>query len=82
MCIRDRLTGDMFRKAMEEKAPSILCDSAYQLAAAFSGFYHDCRIIDEPDADKRATWLALAVLTRRALCKHLEVLGIETVENM
>ncbi len=76
------LTGDVFRKAMEEKAPSNLCDSAYQLAAAFSGFYHDCRIIDEPDEQKRASWLALAALTRRALCKHLDVLGIETVENM
>lgn len=76
------LTPDVFRYATEEKAPNYLCENAYQLAAAFSRFYHDTRIIDEPDLDKKSSWTALSTLTRKLLIKHLEILGIEAVENM
>ena len=76
------LSGDLFRKAWEEKAPSYICDNAYQLAVVFSKFYHDNRIIDEQDADKRASWLALSALVRRMLRLHLDTLAIDTVENM
>ena len=76
------LSGNAFRLALEEKAPNYICENAYQLAAAFSRFYHDCRIVDEPDADRRASRLALARLVRDQLCRHLDVLGIEPVENM
>ncbi len=76
------LTGDAFEHAMEEKAPSYICENAYQLAAAFSKFYHDNHILDEPDAEKRGAWLALLQLIRRLLLLHLDVLGITPVENM
>jgi len=76
------LTGETFRRAMQEKAPNYVCENAYQLASAFSRFYHDNRIIDEPDETKKATWVSLILLTRRLLLKHLEVLSIEPVEKM
>ncbi len=76
------LTGEAFRRAMQEKAPNYICENAYQLAAVFSRFYHDNRIIDEPDAAKKATWISLIRLTRRLLLKHLDVLSIEPVEQM
>ena len=76
------LSGELFRKAWEEKAPSFICDNAYQIAVVFSKFYHDNRIIDEPDAVKRESWLALSSLVRRMLSLHLDTLAIDTVENM
>ena len=76
------LTGEAFRRAMQEKAPNYICENAYQLAAVFSRFYHDNRIIDEPDEAKKATWISLIHLTRRLLLKHLDVLSIEPVEQM
>lgn len=76
------LTGEAFARAMEEKAPCYICENAYQLASIFSRFYHDNRIIDEPDARKKATWVSLIRLTRRLLLKHLQVLAIEPVEQM
>ena len=76
------LTGDVFRRALAEKAPSFLAENAYQLASLFSKFYHDNRVIDEPDADKRASWLALMALVRRELLLHLDILAIDAVENM
>ncbi|MGN1089405.1 MAG: arginine--tRNA ligase [Huintestinicola sp.] len=82
LMLRIIMTGDSFINAMKEKAPNIVCENAYQLAVAFSGFYHENRIIDEPDENKKANWLALAGLVRKMLIKHLDILGIETVENM
>lgn len=76
------MTGDVFRRAMSEKAPNYICENAYQLASAFSTFYHENHIISEQDDNKRSSWLALAALTRKLIIKHLDILGIETVENM
>lgn len=74
--------GDVFQKALEEKAPNYLCEHAYQLAIAFSKFYHDNRIIDEPDPEKKQNWLSLIALVRQVLCQLLDLLGIEPVEHM
>ena len=75
-------TGDVIEHAMNEKAPNYICENAYQLAVAFSSFYHENHIISEPDENKRSSWLALAALTRKMIVKHLDILGIEPVENM
>ncbi|MCU6728327.1 Arginine--tRNA ligase [uncultured Ruminococcus sp.] len=76
------MTGDVIEHAMNEKAPNYICENAYQLAVAFSSFYHENHIISEPDENKRSSWLALAALTRKMIVKHLDILGIEPVENM
>lgn len=76
------MSGDVWDSAMSEKAPNYICENAYQLAVSFSHFYHENHIMDEPDQKKKASWLALAKLTRTMIVKHLDVLGIETVENM
>lgn len=75
-------TGEAYAGAMREYAPNIICENAYKTAVAYSRFYHENRIIDEPDPEKRASWLALSELVREVLTKQLYVLGIETVENM
>lgn len=74
--------GEAYTGAMKEYAPNILCENAYQTAAAYSGFYHENRILDEPDPEKRESWLALSALVRTVLTEQLRILGIETVENM
>ena len=71
-----------FRMAVEEKAPNFICENAYQLAVAFSRFYHDNRIIDETDPAKQASWLSLCRLTRNLLLLHFDVLAISPVEHM
>lgn len=76
------LSCQSYEKAISDLAPSALCDSAYSIASEFSKFYHDNRILSEEDPKKRESWLALSALTRKALIKLLDCLGIETVENM
>lgn len=76
------MTGNAFSYAMDEKAPNYVCENAYQLAVSFSRFYHENNIMGEADEAKKASWLALAKLTRKVIVKHLDILGIDTVENM
>lgn len=76
------LTGDVFRRALLEKAPNEICEHAYQIAALFSRFYHDSHVLSEPDRQRREDWLATMALTKRVLEYHLQVLGIEPVERM
>ncbi|MBQ9209946.1 MAG: arginine--tRNA ligase [Oscillospiraceae bacterium] len=73
---------ESFGAALRERAPSFVCDDMYNLAAAFSGFYHENRIADEEDASKRSTRLALCALTRRMITAELDALGIKPVEKM
>ena len=76
------LASEAFCYAFSEKAPNYICDSAYRIATAFSRFYHDTHILTEQDEDRRSTWIALIKLTKAVLTKHLDVLGIETVDAM
>lgn len=76
------LTPEAFAKALDEQAPSPICENAYQIAAAFSKMYHDCPVANETDSRKQASRIALCRLTEEVLLKHLDVLGIEAVENM
>lgn len=76
------MSGNIWGYAMDEKAPNYVCENAYQLAVSFSRFYHENHIMDEQDEKKKSSWLALAELTRTLIVKHLDILGIETVENM
>ena len=76
------LSGNAFWGAYKEKSPNILCENAYQIAVAFSKFYHDNHIISEADADKKTSWLSLCIIVKAMLIKHLDTLGIETVDVM
>ncbi len=76
------LSPEAFAKALAEQAPNLVCENAYLIAQAFSKMYHDCPIASETDAAKKASRIALCRLTKEVLQKHLDVLGIEAVENM
>jgi arginyl-tRNA synthetase len=82
LILRLLLSSEAFAAAMKERAPSFVAESAYQIAAAFSSFYHECHVASQPDAGIRETWLSLCRLTRRSLRKHLDVLAIDAVEVM
>jgi len=74
--------GESFRRAMEERSPNLLCEAAYQLAVAFSSFYHDSSVLGESDPVKRESLLGLCRLTRRMMCKLLDTLAIQPVDHM
>ncbi len=65
----------------EEYRPNFLCNFLYDLAGKFTAFYENCPVLKADDAT-RASRLALCDLTARVLKQGLDVLGIETVEQM
>jgi arginyl-tRNA synthetase len=65
----------------EEYRPNFLCNYLFELAGKFTSFYENCPVLKADDAT-RASRLALCDLTARVLKQGLDVLGIETVEQM
>ncbi len=64
-----------------EHAPHTLCGYLHDLATALSAFYENCPMLAASD-DERASRLALAALTSRALVLGLDLLGIEAPEQL
>jgi arginyl-tRNA synthetase len=64
-----------------EYRPNFLCNYLYELAGHFTAFFEHCPVLkSEPRV--RASRLVLCDLTARVLKQGLEVLGIETLEQM
>jgi arginyl-tRNA synthetase len=73
---------EVVSRAAEHRAPNHVALYAYELAAEFSRFYEHCRILDEEDPGRRASWLALVQLAQRELGFLLELLVLEVPERM
>ena len=73
---------DAVNAAYEERAPNFLCEYVYNLSQAWSRFYQQCHILNEPDPARRGAWLALATLCLRQVVLVLGLLGIEVPERM
>ncbi len=75
-----------FPEAVETVArdclPSVLCAYLYDLAGAFMGFYESCPVLKAPDEATRASRLLLCELTARTIRTGLNLLGIDTIEQM
>lgn len=82
LLLKIALSGEAFGLAYRDKAPNIVCENAYQIASAFSKFYHDNHILTEEDEEKKNAWLNICAAAKTVLEKHLDVLGIEPVEKM
>jgi arginyl-tRNA synthetase len=65
----------------EDYRPNFLCNYLYDLAGLFAGFYENCPVLKAEPAE-RASRLVLCQLTGRVLKQGLELLGIETLEQM
>lgn len=81
-----RLLGkfpDELRTACETRAPHRIVTWLKDLASAFHGFYHDCRVIDDehPQELTRAR-LDLVDATRAGLAAGLDITGVSAPERM
>jgi arginyl-tRNA synthetase len=65
----------------EEYRPNFLCNYLYELAGFFTSFYENCPVL-KSEPEQRASRLQLSDLTARVLKQGLELLGIDTLEQM
>jgi arginyl-tRNA synthetase len=64
-----------------EGLPHLLCAYLYELAGAFMGFYETCPVLVS-EGPTRASRLGLCELTARTIRTGLDLLGIQTLEQM
>jgi arginyl-tRNA synthetase len=62
--------------------PHRLCTYLYEVATAFSGFYHTCPVLKADDPATRSSRLRLSDLTRRVIADGLDLLGIDAPDRM
>lgn len=68
--------------AARANEPAILAKYTFNLAKSFNLFYHNHKIIPEPDTTKRSILITVADLVRRSLTTALETMGIEIPKKM
>ena len=73
---------DQLALAYRDSAPNVICAYAYELAGAVNKFYHDTRILTEPDEAKKQGYIALISLAKRALEECIDLLGFEAPDKM
>jgi arginyl-tRNA synthetase len=61
--------------------PNLLCAYLFELAGAFMGFYETCPVLKAAEPT-RTSRLMLCKLTARVIRRGLDLLGIETIEQM
>lgn len=73
--------GATLHKVREALEPHRLCTYLFELAQLFTAFYDQCPVLKSEDS-VRESRLALCALVLRRLSEGLDLLGIETPENM
>jgi arginyl-tRNA synthetase len=69
-------------RAISSGEPAHVARYAFQLAQAFNFFYHENRVIDEPDGGRRNVLLWITQYVRSQLLTTLAALGIEQPQYM
>ena len=68
--------------AYRDSAPNLICSYIYELAGAANGFYHETRILTEPDEKLQAGYIALIGLAKDILETCINLLGFQAPEKM
>jgi len=74
--------GDVVTLAAEELRPHHICGYLYDLASLFHRFFEHCPVRQAETPELRASRLRLCRLTGDVLARGLNLLGIQTVEEM
>ena len=73
---------DQLQMAYRDSAPNAVCAYVYELAQAVNQFYHETRILAEPDAEKQRGYIALIAMAKRAMEECIGLLGFSAPDKM
>lgn len=74
--------GDTLLRAFYDRAPNGICEALFELAGLFNRFYYENKILTNPDAAQRDSWLALISVTEKMIALLLSLLAIQVPEKM
>ena len=69
------------RESLEVYNPALIVSYLYEVAKTFTNFYHHHKVLDADDKTREAR-LALLQATKQVLKNGLDLLGIDTLEEM
>lgn len=73
--------NETLNAVLEDYQANILCNYLFELSGLFMSFYEACPVL-KSEGDVRVSRLLLCHVTARTLAQGLDLLGIETVEQM
>lgn len=73
---------EAIKQASNANEPAILAKYTFNLAKAFNLFYHNHKILPEPDVVKRSLLIAVAAAAKDSLTMALNIMGIDVPEKM
>ncbi len=82
MVMLSQQLDEVIKQCRNSAEPANLAKYTFSLARAFSRFYHDHRILTEPDEVRRAVLIAVTKLIRIQLITALAILGINVPDQM
>lgn len=74
--------NESFVQGFNDKAPSVICENAYQIASLANRFYYENKILAEEDEERRGSLLALSEYVLKVLKLHMDVLAIDVPDRM
>ena len=74
--------NEAFYQSFNDRAPSVLCENAYQIAALANRFYYENKILSEEDEIRRGNLLSLSKYVLDVLKLHMDALAIEVPDRM
>lgn len=74
--------GPTLESALRSSAPNLICAYIYELAGCVNAFYHETRILSEPDETLKAGYIALIGLSKNILEQCIHILGFSAPEKM
>ncbi len=74
--------ADNLLLAYRDTQPNVVCAYIYELSGAVNRFYHETRILTEPEEKKQQGYIALITLVKQVLETCIDLLGFEAPEKM
>ena len=72
----------VLKQAFDELAPNKICAFLYETAELFNKFYHDIKVLTEPDSKRKKGYISLLLFTKKILLNCLDLLGIDAPDRM
>ena len=74
--------ADSIESASRELMPNRICAYIYELSNDFNSFYHETKILTEPDQNRKEGYIALLNITLKVLETGIDLLGFTAPDKM
>lgn len=82
LCLQLTRFAESVENAAKELMPNRICAYIYALANDFNSFYHETKILAEPDETKKESYIALLFNTLKIMETGIDLLGFSAPDRM